>query len=529
MQRKPSINRYTFHIYIFFLILISFCTNQYYAYQGVLPVDSFSTFNAGYDILNGSVPFKDYWVLKGIVLDIIQAVFFKIFGVSWFSYSIHASTFNSIFALATFFTLKKFDLNIKYSFFYASLASILMYPTYGIPFTDHSTAIFCMLSIYSLCLAIKLQKNIYWFFIPVLMFLAFFTKQAPTGYFGILIIVITCLYLILNSKKEIFFFGTLGTLFSIGIFLSYVYFNEISFDDIVTQYFLYPMSLGETRLEWLLPIEIQRFVFRHKLIYLALSLPIFLLFKNVFKNILSILEKENLIFLLLLGTLLIFITHQLMTINGLYIFFLIPVFAGFSHIYSKKLNKNYLVNFFLILSFISTIYYHQKYINKRDTLLLRKLDLNKSIDAVILSDKLKNLRWLTHHYPNNPETEIKNLLNTMKIIKEDNKKKMIVTDYQFISVVLSMRDNSAARIWWRHHIYPSGPDQKYFLEWKKFLLRQIIENKIEVVYTVHPLEGEENIFQDLLDEKCYSNKKLNEILVLQILKSCDDLNFFSKS
>ena len=92
-------------------------------------------------------------------------------------------------------------------------------------------------------------------------------------------------------------------------------------------------------------------------------------------------------------------------------FFLIPVFAGFSHIYAKKLNKKNLVNFFLILSFISTIYYHQKYINKRDTLLLRKLDLSQSVDAGILSNKLKNLRWLTHHYPNNPETEIKNLLN----------------------------------------------------------------------------------------------------------------------
>ena len=44
-----------------------------------------------------------------------------------------------------------------------------------------------------------------------------------------------------------------------------------------------------------------------------------------------------------------------------------------------------------------------------------------------------------------------------------------------------------------------------------------MENKIEAIYTVHPLEVEENIFQDLLDEKCYSNKKLNEILVLQIL------------
>ena len=35
------------------------------------------------------------------------------------------------------------------------------------------------------------------------------------------------------------------------------------------------MSLGETRLEWLLPFEFQRFVLRHKLIYIALAVPFF--------------------------------------------------------------------------------------------------------------------------------------------------------------------------------------------------------------------------------------------------------------
>ncbi len=519
MKSKSFINRYNNLIYVFFLFIFSFSVNQYYAYVGVLPVDSFSTFNSGYEILNGTVPFKDYWVLKGIVLDIIQAFFFKIFGVSWFSYSIHASTFNSIFALSTFFTLKKFNLSTKYSFFYATLSSILMYPTYGIPFTDHSTAIFCMLSIYSLCLAIKLNKNKYWFLIPIFIFLAFFTKQAPTGYFGILIILISILYLISNFKKEVFYFGTLGVLVSLVTFFLYIYFKKISLDAIITQYFLYPMSLGETRLEWLLPIEFQRFVLRHKLIYLALSIPIFLFFKSIFKNILSILEKENLIFLLLIGTLIIFIAHQLMTINGLYIFFLIPVFSGFSHAHVKNLDKKYLINFFLLLSLISTIYYHQKYISKRDTLLLRKLDLKQTVNAEILSPKLKNLRWITHHYPKNPKKEIENLLVAMKIIEQDKQKKMIVTDYQFISVVLSIRDNSAARIWWRHHIYPVSGN-KYFKDWKNFLLTKIKKDKIEVIYTVHPLEGETDIFQGMINSNCYSKIEITEILTVQKLQNC---------
>jgi len=283
------------------------------------------------------------------------------------------------------------------------------------------------------------------------------------------------------------------------------------------------MSLGETRLEWLFPLEFQRFVIRHKLIYLALSVPIFLLFKNIFKNIFNIFEKENIIFLILFGTLLIFITHQLMTINGLYIYFLIPVFAGFSHIFTKNFKqKNFLINFFLVLSLVSTIYYHQKYISKRDTLLLKKFDLKESIDAVILSEKLNNLRWLTHHYPNNPDNEIKNLLETIKIIKNDKRKKMIVTDYQFISVVLSIKDNSAARIWWRHHIYPV-PENEYHKYWKKFLLNKIKKEKIEAIFTVHPLEGESDIFKGLISKNCYTSEKINEILVVQKFNSCNEM------
>ena len=161
MMKKPLLTKYKTSLYFFFLILISFSINQHYAFIGVLPVDSFSTFNSGYDLLNGSIPFKDYWIIKGPVLDIIQAIYFKLFGVSWFSYAAHSSTFNSLFAVATFFTLRKFDLELKYAFFYSVLASALMYPTYGTPFTDHHVSIFSMLSIYALCLAIKTKHNIY--------------------------------------------------------------------------------------------------------------------------------------------------------------------------------------------------------------------------------------------------------------------------------------------------------------------------------------------------------------------------------
>ncbi len=528
MKIKPSLIRYQIYIYSFLLILISFSVNQYYAFSGVLPVDSFSTFNAGYDILNGSLPFKDFWTIKGPVLDIIQALYFKIFGVSWVSYAFHSSSFNSIFALATFFTLRRFELDTKYAFFYSSLSSILMYPTYGIPFTDHHVAIFSILAVYSLCLAIKLNQNIYWTLIPIFLFLGFFTKQTPAGYFGILISFISILYLFKNFRLNIIFIGLISSLILILIFFLLLFIYEIPLKSFFIQYLLFPISLGETRIEWLLPFEFQRFVFRHKLIYLALSVPIYLLFKSIFQNILSILDKDNLIFLLLFGTLLIFITHQLMTINGLFIFFLIPVFAGFSHKFSEKFKKKKLfLSFFIILSLVSTIYYHQKYVSKRDTLLLRDVNLKNTVDSSAIDKKLKGLKWITHHYPNNPNDEIKELIETVSEIKKDTRKKMLVTDYQFISVILGINDNSAARIWWRHHIYPE-PNKLYFEEWKNFLINKILKEKIEVIYTIKPLEGEENIFEGLIKSNCYSTNKINEILIEQKLNDCKELKLFFK-
>ena len=105
---------------------------------------------------------------------------------------------------------------------------------------------------------------------------------------------------------------------------------------------------------------------------------------------------------------------------------------------------------------------------------------------------------MTHHYPDDPQKEISNLKEAIKIIKDDSSKKMIVTDYQFISVILGINDNSASKNWWRHHIYPSGPEKPYFETWKNFLIQKIKKIEIKTIYTLSTLwRGRKNIFQDL--------------------------------
>ena len=119
----------------YFIILLAFSIsfNQYYGYIGIFPLDSFIIFNSGYDFLNGHFPFKDYWTIAGPFITFFQAILFKIFGGSWFIYVFHASIFNFLISIATFYTPYKFRLNTHYCFLYALLISVIAYPSAGTP------------------------------------------------------------------------------------------------------------------------------------------------------------------------------------------------------------------------------------------------------------------------------------------------------------------------------------------------------------------------------------------------------------
>ena len=197
MKYNLKANKNKKFFYFFCLLILSISINQYYGYIGVFPIDSFLFFDSGYRALNGFFPFKDYWTPTGPLLDIIQALFFKIFGVSWFSYVLHASIFNFLIVIATFYTLIKFDLNIHFCFFYAFLVSIIAYPISGTPFIDHHSSILSLLALFSFILSLKTKSNFYWFLTPIFLGLAFLSKQTPASYIGLIIAFFSLIEIIL--------------------------------------------------------------------------------------------------------------------------------------------------------------------------------------------------------------------------------------------------------------------------------------------------------------------------------------------
>jgi len=512
-------------IYVIFLSIFSFFLNQHFGHIGINPIDSFFSFNAGYDILNGYYPFKDYWTIAGPFIALTQASLFKIFGVSWDIYVFQASIYNVIIVLVTFYVFKKFNLNIHFCFLYALLLSILAYPSIGTPYVDHQSSYLSVISIMIFALALKSNLRIYWFLLPIVISISFLTKQAPTGHILIIISLLSLIYFVFNFDIKKILFGFFGSLFILSIFFITIYSADISFSSFLNQYILFPISLGESRLEYLFPLEFERIFSRFKLIHLSFLIGIIVIIIKTYSNYKYLKSNEFLIIFSLVLMYFALIIHQLMTINGMFIFFLIPILSGFSHIYYLKYfrSKKYILILLLFLSIGSTFYYGNKYILSRNFNDLNKIMISNAIDAKKLDKKLEGLKWITYLYPDNPNVEIYNLKEAINLIKKETKNKMIITDYQFISVILSMYDYSPSQVWFSYHVNPDK-NSKYFDIHKKFFLDKLKENKIEIVYVVKPLWGGDDIFEKNLNKNCYTKNEVTKVLDSYLLNGCEDLN-----
>ena len=171
---KKKISNYLYPILIVFF---SFFVNWNYSKYGVFPIDTFLHYDSAYRILNGEYPIRDFWIVSGIFVDFLQALFFKLFNINWYAYIIHSSIFNVIISFFTFHILIKKKLKKEYAFFYSISFALLAYPVSGTPFVDLHATFFSVLAIYFTFLAIeKPTINLNWFLIFLFYFFSFLSK-----------------------------------------------------------------------------------------------------------------------------------------------------------------------------------------------------------------------------------------------------------------------------------------------------------------------------------------------------------------
>ena len=238
------------NLYFLIIFLSSILITVYYGYRGVYPIDSFLIFDGGYKVLNGIYPFKDYWSITGPLLDYIQSTLFFLFEVNWFSYVLHAALINCLLACISFYFFRILRITKNYSFLYSLCISILAYPATGTPFMDHHAFIFAVLSIIFLILAFIKNKKNFWFFSSLFLVFSFFSKQIPSAYLGIILILINIIYIFYikkrkekNNNKFYIFGGITGLLIFVFLFT----FNKIPIQNFLIQYIYYPLTIGEER------------------------------------------------------------------------------------------------------------------------------------------------------------------------------------------------------------------------------------------------------------------------------------------
>ena len=486
-----------------------------------MPMDNTVLFNGGYRVLKGYTPFSDYWLVTGPLLDYVNAFFFKIFGISWKTFIIHSSTFNSIIAIASYYFFKKMGLLNLFSFIYSLLISILFYPIVGTPFVDHHSIFFIILAFYSLILAIKTNNTNYYIFKPTVLCLSFFSKQTPAAYgiISISFLIIMVCFFHKNNRIEILKKAIFGSIIAFSFIFLFFFITKINLNDFMQQYIFFASTIGESRITNY-DFNIFNEIIKYKFIFYFVFFLLFIITKLKLKNSLTADDFSIIIICIIFTLILVF--HQILSLNQNFIFFLIPFLCGIIHCYYKKILKfNYLLIITFLICIFSTSKYHLRFNEERKFNELEGINLSKAINAKILDKKLKGLKWITYLNPNNPQKELDNLSEVMKIFKKESSKKMLITEYQIIAPILDIYDNSPNQ--W-HHPSVSFPlkGNKYFNIYKDYFVDKIKKEKINLIFETREDEG--LITGLILNKKCYSKERVGKMLIkVELNLNCQEL------
>ena len=519
---KKNLNK---NIYLTFLFIFAFVFNFYVACQGVLPIDTFLHYDSAARILEGSVPIRDYWVVHGISLDYIQALFFLIFGKNWVSYIFHSSIFNALISISTFIYFFKNGLNKEFCLLLTLSFSILAYPVSGTPFIDQHAVFLCLLGFYFFYFGLKINLK-YLFFIPIFFGLAFFSKPVPSVYL-ISILSISFIFFIFISKRfDLIKYPLLGLVFFILVLFSMILIQKINLDMFLTQLIYYPISIGGDRFSSL-NINYEKIISNYKFILLPLVISFFLLVSS-YKDFKKEIKIFNFLVFILFNLACIY--HQLLTKNQNFIFFLIPINLAFLVLFledkfkdQSKTRFKTLVFFIFIFCIFVTLKYHLRFNVERKFHDLQNTNLENAINAQEINPSLSFLQWKTPNFKD-PRKEILIINETIKDLEKNKKNIMLMTNYNFISSITSKKIYTISRT----YDSISFPDKEniYYKKFEAFLKNQIKLNKIEQIFILIPSRGNSKYSLDryileYFEPECFEILNTNNYLTKINLLNCE--------
>jgi hypothetical protein len=169
--------------------------SMYFGRQGLNPLDSCIVFDGAWREISGQHVFVDWSAPNGFVPIGIQALFFRVLGVSWWVYCLHAAIFNGLFALLVLDVLWMAGAPRWLAAGYAVLSAVVFYPPMGVPYMDQHAFFFVLLAVWVGMKAKTVASRWrfwLWFSVPVVCLMAILSKQSP----GLLALPVSVLVLV---------------------------------------------------------------------------------------------------------------------------------------------------------------------------------------------------------------------------------------------------------------------------------------------------------------------------------------------
>ncbi len=124
--------------------------------RGFSAFDQSIVFDGGYRIASGQVPYKDFLIPVGPMAFVLQAIFFKLFGVSYHSYILCAAVINVISATLSIFIIRLL-LPASRILSYAAglLTAVWFYPPFGTPYLEQTGFFFILIALFLILSALR--------------------------------------------------------------------------------------------------------------------------------------------------------------------------------------------------------------------------------------------------------------------------------------------------------------------------------------------------------------------------------------
>ncbi len=506
----------TYYFNIFLIFIISITTNFYFGSIGVFPIDTFAFFDSANFINKGFLPIRDYWTSNGFLVDLIQSVFFYFAGTNWTVYLLHSSLINFILAYFTYNFFISENLRPIYSLFYSFSVAILAYPSAGVPFPDHHSLIFSIISIYFLVFFLKKKSSYYLYSSIFFLTIAFLSKQIPAGLFSLLFIFIVLIFS-LKQKKFIYLKNScLFTIFLFGIIILLLILSNIGVNNFFIQYIYFPLTIGAERSAG---FELKYLIKSLTGEYKYFLLLIFIFLFQILKNFKTINFFDTKIIFLMVS--IISIINQEIMKNQNIIFFLLPILIGLiqSKINQKnKIKKIFLILLLLLSNVFITFKYNERFNIDRKFMDLQGINKQNFTIAENISINLKGLKWVSVASETNLKDEVSLLKESIDHLKLNKENSLIITEYQFINTEIKSKVYSPNRWYTTDGVSYPLKDNKFREYYINFYKEKLVKNKIEKIFTISPLDH--NVFNFILKKNCYSTKQINKILFEHKLDNC---------